>query len=157
MRHLLPRPPRAIGKRGQVLLILGFIWIVIGVNVWQNPDPASWAHLPILHDVPRWIRGSAWIVTGLLAIAFAWRPQRIEHDGVGFLALYVMPAERVGIFFYGWLDYVFPFGGPGYSRGLLSAAVYLAIVALVMVCARWADPPPDLTPRPKRRLQRGRR
>jgi hypothetical protein len=143
MRHLrdfLPRPPREVDKRGQILLIFGFIWTVIGVSVYQQPALPGYGNLLFSH-IPLWLRAGAWIVTGVVAMAYALRPRVITNDGVGFLALYIMPAERAAIFLWGWVESITPGGGPGYGRGLLAGAVYLVLVAAVMVIATWPDPP----------------
>jgi hypothetical protein len=140
MRQLLPRPPREVNKRGQILAIFGFIWVVIGVSVYQQPSLPGYENL-LFEQIPTPIRAGAWIITGVLAMAYALRPRHITDDGIGFLALYVMPAERAAIFLWGWVEYVTPGGGPGYARGLLAGAVYLTLVAAVMVIATWPDPP----------------
>ena len=151
MRHLLPRPPTALGKRGLILLIFGFIWVSVGMAVVNQPDPAGYEHL-LFSQIPRPVRALAWVTTGLLAVAIAFRPRLLHHDGFGFLALYVMPAERAAIFVIGWLDYhITGLGGPGYPRGLYAASVWLAIVAAVMVCATWPDPPNEPGLRRRRR------
>jgi hypothetical protein len=142
MRRLLPRRPREVSKRGQILLIFGFIWIAVGISVLERPYVDGQEPL-LFDDLPVWLRAGAWIGTGLLAMAFAWRPRGISHDGVGFVALYIMPAERCAIFFLGWLDSVVPGGGPGYPAGLYAAVVWLAITAAVLVCSSWPDPPAD--------------
>jgi len=140
MRHLLPRHPREVNKRGQILAIFGFIWVVIGISVYQQPELPGYDHL-LFHVIPTPIRAGAWILTGLVSMAYALRPTHIADDGIGFLALYIMPAERAAIFLWGWVEWVSPGGGPGYSRGLLAGAVYLVLVAAVMVVATWPDPP----------------
>ena len=140
MRHLVPRPPREVNKRGQILAIFGFIWVVIGISVLQQPALPGYEHL-LFAQIPTPIRAGAWVITGILSMAYALRPRSIDDDGIGFLALYVMPAERAAIFLWGWVEWVTPGGGPGYGRGLLAGAVYLTLVAAVMVIATWPDPP----------------
>lgn len=141
LKRLLPRPWGEVNKRGQILLIFGFIWVIIGVNVYIEPDPAGWEHIWMFREIPRSIRAGGWIVTGGLAMAYALRPRWIDHDGLGFLALYMMPAERAAGMFWGWFDYLLPVGGPGYSRGLMAGCVYLVIVAAVLVVSSWPNPP----------------
>ena len=140
MRHLLPRPPREVSKRGQILVIFGFIWTVIGLGIYQQPALPGYENLLFTH-MPVWLRAGAWVATGVIAVAYALRPSRIKTDGVGFLALYVMPAERAAIFLWGWVEHMIPGGSVGYDRGLLAGFVYLALVASVMVIASWPDPP----------------
>jgi hypothetical protein len=145
IRHLIPRSWRHVDSRGQILIVYGVIWCAIGWQVMVEPDPPGWEHLPVVSDVPRQLRAAAWILTGLLAIGFAWRPRLIAHDGFGFLALYVMPTERVFIMVWGYIDSLCPpitigpwtmFDGPGYPPGLRSAFIYLAVTAAVVVNSR---------------------
>ena len=140
MRHLMPRHPREVNKRGQILAIFGFIWVVIGVSVYQNPTLPGYEHL-LFSLIPTPVRAGAWIVTGVVAMAYALRPRSIDDDGIGFLALYIMPAERAAIFLWGYVEYLIPGDSPGYGRGLLAGSVYLVLVAAVMVVATWPDPP----------------
>ena len=52
-----------------------------------------------------------------------------------------MPAYRCGAFVWGWLDSWLPLGGgTGYARGWISALIYAAMVAAVMVCSSWPNP-----------------
>lgn len=137
-----PTLPRRHNKRSLVLLILGAIWVAIGINVHIEPNPPGWENIWLFSAPPPSLRAGAWVLSGLIAVTVALRPRRIADDWPGFLALYLMPAERVLGFFLGWLDYLFDsYGGVGYSRGLLSGLVYLVIVLLIMVIADWADPP----------------
>ena len=128
-------------KRGQILLIFGLVWIGIGVNVLHDGDPATWAKLEPFQAFSPVMRGWAWIVTGAVAVAYSVRPRIIHHDGLGFLALYIMPAWRVAAFVWSWLDGLLPLGGEGYPRGYLWALTYGCMVAAVMICASWPDPP----------------
>ena len=143
MHRLLPRHWRDIGKRCQILLIFGFIWTVIGVSVYQNPTTPGYENL-LFSQIPIHVRALGWICTGLLAIAYALRPVWVVNDAIGFVALYIMPAERAAIFLWGYVQYLIPGDSPGYGRGLLAGAVYLVLVAAVMVVASWPDPPKEL-------------
>jgi hypothetical protein len=144
LRKWFPRNWRELNKRGQILVIFGLLWVAIGYGVWVRPIPTGHENL-FFASIPTHLRAGAWIATGLIAIAYAWRPRRIEHDGFAFLALYVMPCERAAIFLWGWIDYqLTTIGGVGYEQGLVSALVYLVIVAAVMVCASWPNPPTNL-------------
>lgn len=147
-RRLLPRPPSDLrrDKRGQILVIYGLVWIALGYNIIDEGDPITWSTLLPFQTLPPGPRGLAWIVTGALAIAYAIRP-RVQGDGVGFLALYLMPAWRVVAFTWAWIDTYLPLGGPGYPSGWLWALTYAVMVASVMVCASWPNPPAGHGPR----------
>jgi hypothetical protein len=139
MVHLLPRTWRDVGKRGQILLAVGFLWVLTGMGTLTGPEPPAWANVVMLRDYPV---GVAWVATGLLAIAIALRPLRIEHDGAGFLGLYIMPAYYAAAYIIAWVDSLTPFvGSAGYARGWIASISYLAIVSVVLICANWADPP----------------
>ena len=143
LRRLLPRPPRDVGKRGQILLVFGLVWIGLGVGVLTEGDPAYYDQIVPFTWLPETVRAWLWIVTGAAAVAYAWRPRIIAHDGLGFLALYLMPAYRCGAFLWGWLDSRLPLGGgPGYPHGWVSALIYAAMVAAVIVCSTWPNPVP---------------
>ena len=140
---LPPRPPREVGKRGQILLVFGLIWIGLGVGVLTEGEPAYYDQIVPFTWLPETVRAWLWIATGAVAVAYAWRPRIIAHDGLGFLALYLMPAYRCGAFLWGWLDSRLPLGGgPGGLGDLASALIYAAVVAAVMVCSSWPNPVP---------------
>lgn len=142
-KRLLPRHFHELGKRGQILLVFGILWMWLGLGVLLYPDPPQYSAIPMISDVPDAVRGYAWMISGGVAVAYAWRPRRFDHDGLAFAALYIMPAYRVVAFSLAWLDYVMPWFGFGYSRGLLAALPYAALVGAVMICASWAEPPTE--------------
>lgn len=138
-----PRKPRQIGRRGAVLLILGLIWIILGLGVLDSGGISD----ELLHErLSPTLRGAAWIVTGLVAIGYAFRPTGLG-DQVGFAALYLMPAVRVASYTTAWVDSLIPVGGPGYESGWRFAAIHAAIVTAVAITAGWPEPP--RTPRPE--------
>lgn len=145
MRRLLPRPARDVGMRGSVLMLLGVIWIGVGASIAVTGDPASCAQVVMLDRVPLAVRAPAWIATGCLAVAWAFRPRRIIKDGVGFAGLYLMPAYRAVAFLTSWVDSLIPVGGSGYRNGLPSGIIYLSIVVLIWRIARWPESQPSET------------
>jgi len=127
------------GKRGEVLLLLGLAWILIGVGtVVVPPPPGNLLHLLI----PAPIRAGLWCGTGLVAVFYAWIP-KTRSDGWGFLALYLMPAVRAVSYFIAWVDFSVD-GVGGYRYGWLAALFYTVFVGIVVVCAGWREPPPLL-------------
>jgi hypothetical protein len=133
-----------VNTRGRVLLILGLVWMGIGLDVALDPVPPGWENIWLFTHVPAEWRAGAWFLTGFLAIIVGLRRRNTEDDGFGFAALYLMPAERAAAFLYGYMDYLLPFGGPGAPGGLLDALIYVAIVALILVLSDWANPPAPL-------------
>lgn len=143
-RKWLPRHLGEMGKRGQILATFGLVWVGIGLNVSAEGDPIAWATLPPFVLLPTPLRGLAWIITGLIALAYSLRPTRVHGDWIGFVALYLMPAWRVAAFTWTWLDSMLPLGGPCYPRGWLWAITCGCMVAAVMICATWPEPPRDV-------------
>lgn len=123
-----------------MLLILGLAWMLIGLGVFTSETPP--APVPgLFHTyIPVPIRFGLWAGTGLVAIFHAWS----YKDAVGWLALYILPAERILSYIIGWSISVFHLG-PGYPRGWYSAIFYGVMVAIVLVCAGWPEPaePPN--------------
>ena len=141
-RGYLPRRVGQIGRRGAMLLVFGVLWMVVGVGVLDS----SGVHAELLHErLPSWVRGGVWVVTGALAVFYAFRPPGLS-DRVGFASLYIMPAVRVLSYTMAWIDYFIPIGGDGYASGWRFAAVYAVMLAAVMITAGW--PEPTRTPRP---------
>lgn len=138
IRNVTPRPWREVGKRGQILLVFGFLWVGTGVGTLISPRPEAWDDVPLLREFPG---GWAWVACGAFAMFYAMRPRRVVHDGVAFVALYLPPAFRAGAYMLAWADSLTPFGAIGYPRGWLSALVYLGLVAAVMICSSWPEPP----------------
>ena len=141
MRRLLPRHPREVGKRGQVLILLGIIWISLGAGLVIAGEPPHYAQIKLFTWVPLDLRIVGWVGSGSIALACAWRPRIFHDDQIGYLALYVMPAWRCVAYLYGWLDSWLPLGGgAGYPRGWISAAVWGAITGLIIILSDWPDP-----------------
>ena len=136
-RKWTPRYPRQIGFRGKILLLCGAAWVSIGVGTFDDSITPG-----LLHEqfMPAWARSVVWVITGLLAIVYAWRPPGFS-DATAWLALYTMPAIRTVSYTLAWLDSMFDFGGPGLERGWQFATIYAVMVGVVMICSDWPEPP----------------
>lgn len=137
IRALLPRPWCEVDYRGQILLVFGALWTLSGIGNATQPPPTWWVNVWMLNGPPQSLYAGTWVLTGLVAMAYALRPRMIVHDGLGFVALYLMPAYCAASYLLAWLDYmVAGWGGVGYPRGWLSALIYIGLVFAVMICAR---------------------
>lgn len=136
-RGLIPRKPHQIGRRGAILLTMGILWLIIGLGSIFDPTPGTQDLL--VNAVPSEIRVSLWVTSALIAIGHAFRPPGTS-DAVGFLALYAMPAYRAAMYLADWVDLFVPWGGPGYDRGFVTGAFYIALVTAVAICAGWKEP-----------------
>lgn len=126
-----------LGRRGLVLTMLGAIWVLVGLSTLTTPARPEYTLLE-LFAVPR---GAAWVVTGIVAMVYAWRPQ--GEDRRGFLALYVMAAYRCAAYLLGWVAWVvdgvsMP-GGPGEQNGVFGALAWAAVVTLIVIISGWSE------------------
>lgn len=123
-----------------MLFRLGVLWVIFGVIIWINGDPALYEHVVLLNFVPHEIRACMWILTGMIAIFYSVRPRTITQDGIGFLALYLMPVYRAVAFAVACVDSLIPFATPGYRSAWSGAFVYAAVCMIIYEVARWDEP-----------------
>lgn len=145
-RQLRRRLRLRIGRRGTALLILGGIWVLIGIAVWTTStvvDPSRY----LLHErIPVPIRALAWTGTGAVALASAFR----RHPGAdrwGFVALVVLPIERAGSYAFAWAWSIIGPPGQGFPAGFGFALIWAAFTGLIVLIAGWPEaegyrPPP---------------
>lgn len=126
---------RRVGLRGELMLILGVIWILVGIGVVTVDPP----HTPsVWHELlPMPLRVGGWVVTGLLAIAGAltaplW-PQWSDR-AIGLLT--IMPLQRVVSYLWSWVMHLWPDPPAGDPDGWYRALYYVLGVLLVWVAAR---------------------
>jgi len=134
-----------LGPRGTLLLLCGFIWIQTGVGTLQGysgaPDDAP--HLLI----PATIRGSLWIISGIVAIVLC--PTRsIKYHRVAITVLPLMPLVRLISYLFSWMcswslfNFAFPsFPLDGSARAEYQSTFWqadlLLVVALMLAPATW--------------------
>lgn len=131
------------GPRRSFLAVLGSVWVLMGVSI-LIAEPPEFPMPGVPHTyVPAWIRFLLWAISGVVAVlASVWG----EEDGdskaqaLGFVALYVMPAERTLSYFVAWVVSLGILPGGGLSRGWILALQYLAYVLIIYICAGWQDP-----------------
>lgn len=88
----MKEPKRRLGLRGEVLLYVGILWIIFGWVIYVSP-PAPGRALALHELLPLPVRAAGWILTGVVAIFFAFR-RMPGADRWGFGALLIMPFER---------------------------------------------------------------
>jgi|SRR5215216_5779300 len=133
----MPKLNRRLGNRGLVLMLIGFLWLLTAWTVAQLPVPSTRPPAPH-EEIPSWIRETAWVLTGLTAMVFAFFRQ--GRDKWGFFALMIMPAERA----LSWLAAIifhFTSSNP-YPPLPLSGGQCLAwttVSVLIYVIANWKE------------------
>lgn len=137
MIRYLPRRVRELGYRERTLLIYGIIWLALGWGLIAEGDLAWWPLVPKLYALDPTTRAIGWTVSGLAAIAWAWRPERIKADWPAFTLLAIMPAYRGVGALLAWIDAYLPPAAPegGYDRGWLAGLIYGVMVAAVLNAA----------------------
>lgn len=131
-----PRYPR-VGRRGIALLVLASLWIYIGVLPVLAAESPPVPGVPHTY-LPTWVRAAIWIVPALVALAHVGR----YRDIIGWVALVLPPAERAVSYLYGWTLHALPGGADGYPTGILSAGLYVHMVAIIIVLVGWREPVP---------------
>lgn len=123
-----------LGFRGRMLLLFGAIWIGNGLAVIGAPGNPTY---PMLNEWDS-VRATAWIVTGAIACWAAWRSPGLG-DRPGFAALYIMALYHLiayGIPFIDWMTG----GGGGSARGITGVLLWLAIIGVIILTAKWPEP-----------------
>lgn len=140
-KFLTTRAASNLGRRGAVLLTLGFCWILFGLSVIGEQLGFAPGYDPgLLHlMIPDPIRIFLWMSTGFIAITYAWRPAHVS-DAVGFVALVIMPAERAVSYFWGWIVWMTGPPGDGFERGLVQGMFWLAFLLLIHIASGWSEP-----------------
>jgi len=136
-----------VGRRGEFLIFAGAAFVLIGYGYVVSPVlRRSGVH--VVHDLvpPPWW-GVAWIVAGVVGVAFAWA-RKPGRDRLGYAALILMPSLQAGSYATSWVLYLIH--QPGDPRGVYSALVYVAFARFITITAGWPEPRvslADLRPR----------
>lgn len=126
-----------VGRRGTVLLVLGLVWVVVGVSIPGAPEP-QFEHVHEMLGDPT--RVALWAVPGLVAIYTALAGK--DHSDVwAFRMLIAAPAIRAASYLWSWFLAVVPPPFDGDPRGWSPAAVWLLVTVLVRTIAGWRNPP----------------
>lgn len=130
------RAHKRIGRRGAILISFGIAWLAMAGAILEE-DPGLLRYRFGYMYLPVWLRASLWALTGLVAIASAWRPQG-KSDSWGFVALYIMPAQRAAAHLIAWMDSLDGKGGD--HSAWVTTIFYLIFLAVIIICAGWKEP-----------------
>ena len=123
----------ALGRRGAVLFFLGVTWVFQGISTYFNEPSPSYALL----DGNEFLRGTAWVITGLGAMLYAKRPQ--GFDVWGFISLYIMAAYQIIAYGLGFVLWIVPGGYDGNPRGIVGVFSWASILILLIAVAGWKE------------------
>lgn len=134
-----------IGVRAQGMILTAGIWLLIGAGALTGESPdrvGAWHTL-----LPLWARVALWWVPALVALALAPSAHR-SHYGLG--ALFVAPMVHLCSYTTAWVVELLPGPPPGDPGGWYRAAIYGALVALVVLLSHIpADVRAPLSGRPR--------
>ena len=138
------RTKARLGRRGAMLLSLGFIYVMVGYADLTRPRPTieDAYHLAIDPQV----RGALWAFTGLLAMLYAFVGHRRDApwwwtDAVGWVALYLLPSVRVTSYGGSWLLWLGSGGAAGDSSAWYLAVLHIPFILIVLICSGWLENP----------------
>ncbi|TIC78765.1 hypothetical protein [Nocardioides sp. GY 10127] len=137
-----------LGWRALWLVMVGSAWIVLGAgaSIDRQVD-RPWVLTQIL---PTWVLAVGWWVTGAVAIGVGLRGKG-HDDGLGHLALYLMPAAKSLSFIAAWVIALVspllqhtgmtshPVGDPD---GWYAATIWGTTSLMLGVVAGWPNPDP---------------
>jgi hypothetical protein len=123
---------RRVGFRGSALLFFALLDLIYGFSlVAPSREARQSATLRLVADIaPLWAWAALWTFVGLVCLgqAFRRRDQVAFTMAIGIKVLWGL--TMLG----GWLL-------AGLDRGYVSAAVWLALAALVGIIGAWPEPP----------------
>ena len=118
--------------RTQILLLLGIIWVLIGLGRIIDPTPMMPGAF-LLHElIPSWLLGVLWVVPGLIGMYGALRVPPIPGR-VGFAGMVLAPTILAFSYLFSWIVHILPLGIEGFERGWNGSLIYIAITTLVYI------------------------
>ena len=131
-----------VGTRGVCLLILGFLWTILGVGFLINPmerfsRPGSGGILDFLDKGPGvFIFGSMWVVGGMVAIVVAIQRPVTCKDDLGFNGIALPPFLWGMGYWWSWVLNQVSDGEFGRPNTYVAGIVYWSITILMMFLSR---------------------
>lgn len=131
-----------VGTRGVCLLILGFLWTILGVGFLINPmerfsKPGSGGILDFLDKGPGvFIFASMWVVGGFVAIIVAIQRPITCKDDLGFNGIALPPFLWGMGYWWSWVLNQVSDGEFGRPNTYVAGIVYWSITILMMFLSR---------------------
>ena len=130
-----------VGARGAMLLVLSALWVRL--FVWPLLAGHAATADVFYYTWPIELRLGLWAATITAAVVAAFVPPR--KDWFGWVALVIMPMQRLSAWAISWVEAQIPGGDPGDPRAAAMVVLYGLLVLAVLVAA--AMRPPMLEPR----------
>lgn len=121
-----------LGLRGMSLLLLGVVWVLLSIGIWQS-IPATPTGVGLWHvRVPLVLRVAEWLLPGVFALV-AVRWQHLSNIALGLLT--IGPLVRLTSYAGAFIQAALPGGGPGLATGWHTALIYLALLGFLLLAA----------------------
>lgn len=130
-----------IGRRGSILMVAAFAWVLIGLQVATSGRTIDSGRAIFYEGWPISFRVALWIGTALTAAAAALCP----HDRgqrIGWVAIALMPAERLMAHVVSLIQYVIPEYPPGTEDAWFVSLLWLCAIFVIVIVAGWNDDVP---------------
>lgn len=130
-----------LGSRRSVMLVVALFASFLGATLYHDAGLQARGQSILFLDFPLWIRVAGWISTAIIAMVVAfWGPPRWER--VGWIALAVMPFERVISYLISFGTWLEPGGDAGTPWGIAYAAQWFTAIVLLRIVATWQEDSP---------------
>ena len=129
---------RLVGTRGSILLILGAIWIIVGIGFLLNPverfsRPGPGGLLDFLDEGPGvYIFSGMWVVGGAVALVVAFLRAKTCEDDLGFNGVGLPPLLWGFGYWWSWITHLLFDGEYGRSSAYIGALLYSTLCVLVV-------------------------
>ena len=147
----MPRPMshlrRRLGRRGGILVLLGVVWVGIGVGVGYDTAIIDGAQGLFHLLIPTPLRIALWVVCGTIAV-FAGIVRAPKWQGAGFAALVVPVTQRALSYLGGMFMEVY--NGRGTYQTWPLFLIFIAVTGVILIVAGWREEN-DHTPRKRPR------
>lgn len=130
-----------VGRRGVLLIILGVLWMMVGVVVsepkdrFSRPGPDS-GPMHYMDEAP-WFP-LVWLAGGALAVVCALLRARLRRDDYGFNGLAIPPAASTLMYAASWSTHLVT-GNYGRPTAWAPAVLFALATGLVLFLSGWSD------------------
>lgn len=140
---------RKVGTRGSLLLILGTIWVILGMGFLMFPmerfsRPGPGGPLDFLDEGPGvHIFSSMWILGGVIAFYTAFRRSRTCEDDLGFNGVALPPFLWSMGYWWSWIIHLVFDGEVGRANTYIAALIYSTLTVLIVFLSHHLQDHPE--------------
>lgn len=146
LRRCISWLDRRVGNRGELLILFGVPWIIVGLGFVLVPmerfsRPGPGGPLETIDNGP--YPAVLWVLGGVLAIVCAFTRLKRQEDSYGFFGVIMPPLIWSGLYYTSWLSNVVSEGELGRPNTWIAGTVYLSVTIIpIFLSLRFKDLPP---------------